>query len=66
MNWDIIEGKWKQMKGEAQTNWGRLTDEDIDRADGNREVLEGILQEKYGKTKDDIRKEVDTWMRSVA
>lgn len=62
MNWDQVEGQWKQMKGKAQENWGQLTDDDLDKAAGNREQLEGRIQERYGKTKDQARKEVDDWL----
>lgn len=64
MNWDQIEGKWEQLKGDAKAQWGKLTDDDVTRAEGNREKLEGILQEKYGKSKEEIKSEVDSWMNS--
>lgn len=66
MNWDQIEGKWKQIKGDAQAHWGKLTEDDVDRVAGNREKLEGVLQERYGKTKEEIRDEIDAWSREVA
>lgn len=66
MNWDQIQGKWKQLKGEAQSQWGELTDDELDQAAGDREKLEGILQEKYGKSKSEVRDEVDKWMNSVS
>lgn len=59
MNEDIIEGKWKQMKGEAKAWWGKLTDDDLDRAAGKFEVLAGILQEKYGYSREDAANEID-------
>lgn len=62
MDWDRIEGNWKQFRGKVQETWGKLTDDDLDVIEGNREQLEGRLQERYGKSKDDIRKEVDTWL----
>ena len=62
MNWDQIEGKWKELKGSAKAKWGDLTDDDLTEADGNREVLEGKIQARYGKTKDQARREVDEWM----
>ena len=62
MNWDQIEGNWKQLKGKAQEKWGDLTNDDLDRAAGNREQLEGIIQERYGRTKEEARREVDDWM----
>ncbi|WP_338720254.1 CsbD family protein [Devosia sp. XK-2] len=61
MDWNRIEGSWKQFSGKAKEQWGKLTDDDLAQIDGNREQLEGKLQERYGKTKDDVRKEVDHW-----
>lgn len=63
MNWDQIEGKWKQAKGDVLRTWGKLTDDEVDRIEGDREVLEGLLQERYGKTKEEVRREVDDWLR---
>lgn len=62
MNWDQVEGKWKQLKGNARIQWGKLTDDELDRAEGNREKLEGMIQEKYGKSKEEVRREVDDWL----
>lgn len=62
MDWDRIEGNWKQFRGKVQEEWGKLTDDDLEVIEGNREQLEGRLQERYGKSKDDVRKEVDTWL----
>ncbi|HET6846132.1 MAG TPA: CsbD family protein [Anaerolineales bacterium] len=59
MNKDIVEGKWKQMRGEAKAWWGKLTDDDLDRAGGKLEVLAGILQEKYGYTRERATEEID-------
>jgi uncharacterized protein YjbJ (UPF0337 family) len=59
MNKDIVEGKWKQMRGEAKAWWGKLTDDDLDRAAGKFEVLAGILQEKYGYTREAAVEEID-------
>ncbi len=61
MNWDQIEGKWEQFKGSAQKQWGKLTDDQLDVASGNRKVLEGQIQEAYGKTKEEAEREVDEW-----
>lgn len=52
MNKDIFEGKWKQIHGEAKAWWGKLTDDDLDRAAGKFDVLAGLLQEKYGDTRE--------------
>lgn len=65
MNWDQVEGKWEQLKGGAKAQWGKLTDDDLARAEGNRDKFEGILQEKYGKTKEEVKSEVDDWMNST-
>lgn len=62
MNWDQIQGKWKELKGQAQQQWGELTDDDLDKAEGNREELEGKIQSRYGKTKEEAKEEVDKWM----
>ncbi|MEB8387822.1 CsbD family protein [Rhodobacteraceae bacterium KMM 6894] len=62
MNWDQVEGKWKQFKGKAQEQWGDLTNDELDKAAGNRERLEGLIQERYGKGKEEARKEVDDWL----
>ena len=65
MNNDILEGKWKQLKGSVQAKWGEITDGEFDQVKGNRERLIGLVQEKYGKKKDDVRKEVDDYFKSV-
>lgn len=61
MNWDQVKGNWKQMTGKVKQQWGDLTDDEIAEANGDREVLEGKIQAKYGKTKDEARKAVDDW-----
>ncbi|TDL75097.1 CsbD family protein [Palleronia sediminis] len=62
MNWDQIKGNWKHFKGTARERWGRLTDDEVDQAAGEREKLEGLVQRKYGKTKEEARREVDGWI----
>jgi len=59
MNKDIVEGKLKQMRGEAKAWWGKLTDDDLDRAAGKLDVLAGLLQEKYGYTRQHAADEID-------
>lgn len=59
MNKDILEGQWKQIRGEAKAWWGKLTDDDLDRAAGKLEVLTGMLQEKYGYTREVAANEID-------
>ena len=62
MNWDRVEGNWKQFRGKVQEKWGKLTDDDLDVIQGNRDQLEGKIQERYGQAKEEIRKDVDTWL----
>ena len=61
MNWDQIEGKWKQFKGDVRTRWGKLTDDELDVINGKREKLAGAIQEKYGKTREQVDREIDQW-----
>ena len=59
MNKDIAEGKWKQLRGGAKAWWGKLTDDDFDRAAGKFDVLAGLLQEKYGYSREAAADEID-------
>ncbi|HET8699634.1 MAG TPA: CsbD family protein [Gammaproteobacteria bacterium] len=65
MNWDRIEGQWKQLKGRALEKWGKLTDDDLNLIEGKRETLVGRVQERYGKRKDEAEREVDEWSRTL-
>ncbi|WP_323766142.1 CsbD family protein [Marinovum sp.] len=65
MNWDQIEGNWKQVKGQAQAKWGDMTDDELQRAKGNRQEMAGIVQEKYGKTREEAEREVDDWANNL-
>lgn len=62
MNWDQVQGGWKQFKGKMRSQWGELTDDELDKASGDREQFEGLLQQKYGKTKEEARRDVDQWL----
>lgn len=62
MNKDILKGNWKQLRGELRKMWGDLTDDDLDVIAGERDKLEGKLQERYGYAKDDARQRVDDWL----
>jgi uncharacterized protein YjbJ (UPF0337 family) len=62
MNWDRIEGNWKQFRGKVQQQWGALTDDDLDRIEGRQEELEGLIQERYGKSRDEAQRAVDDWL----
>jgi uncharacterized protein YjbJ (UPF0337 family) len=61
MDWNRVEGNWKQVKGKIKEKWGRLTDDDLDVINGRRDQLEGKIQERYGVAKDRVRKDVDDW-----
>ncbi|WP_284164758.1 CsbD family protein [Frigidibacter sp. SD6-1] len=65
MNWDQIEGNWKQFKGKVQAKWGDLTDDDLDRVNGNKQQLAGLVQEKYGKSREEAEREVESWSRGL-
>lgn len=58
MNWDIVEGNWKQFKGKVKTQWGKLSDDHLDVIAGKRDQLAGKLQESYGITKDEAEKQI--------
>lgn len=64
MNWDIVEGNWKQLKGKAREKWGKLTDSDFEQIAGKREQLIGRIQERYGITRDEAQKQADEWARA--
>lgn len=61
MNWDRIEGEWKQIKGSVKEQWGKLTDDDLDVAAGKRDQLVGKVQNRYGIAKDEAEKQIDEW-----
>jgi len=60
-NWDIIKGKWNQLKGEARTQWGKLTDSDWEQIAGQKDKLVGKLQERYGWSRVEAEREVDDY-----
>ncbi len=61
MNWDRIQGNWKQVTGKAKVQWGKLTDDDMDVIAGKRDQLSGKIQERYGIAKDEAEKQIDAW-----
>jgi len=65
MNKDILEGKWKQMRGQAKEWWGKLTDDDLDRAAGKSEQLIGLLQQEYGYTREAAEEEFNRRLKEV-
>ena len=64
MDWNRVEGQWKQLSGKVKTKWGKLTDDDLTTINGRREQLEGKIQQHYGLAKDQVRKDVDDWFAS--
>src|SRR5215813_2829203 len=64
MDWNVIEGNWKQAQGKIKQKWGKLTEDDLTKINGQREQLEGILQQRYGLAKDMVRKDIDAWLKS--
>ena len=65
MDWNRVEGNWKQLKGRAKQQWGKLTDDDLTASAGRRDELAGKVQERYGIGKDVARKQVDDWANSA-
>jgi uncharacterized protein YjbJ (UPF0337 family) len=61
MNWDQIAGNWKQFKGNVKEKWGKLTDDDLDVIEGKKDQLVGMLQERYGFSKEQAEKELKIW-----
>lgn len=65
MNWDQIQGKWKQMKGSVRQEWGNLTDNDLEAIAGSRDKLVGKLQERYGFVKEEAQKRADDFVKKL-
>jgi uncharacterized protein YjbJ (UPF0337 family) len=64
MNWDIVQGNWKQFKGNVKAQWGKRSDDQLDVIDGKRVELAGKIQEAYGLTKDDAEKQIKAFEES--
>lgn len=65
MNWDTIEGNWKQWKGSVKEKWGRLTDDELDVIEGKKDRLAGKIQEKYGIAKDEAARQLDAFQKDA-
>jgi uncharacterized protein YjbJ (UPF0337 family) len=65
MNWDQVEGKWKQYKGQVKAKWGKLTDDDLDVIDGRRQQLVGKIQEHYGLAREAAEKQADEFVTAL-
>ena len=64
MDWDRIEGNWKQFTGTAIEKWGKLTDDHLDTIAGKRDQLAGKIQESYGITKEEAEEQISEWERN--
>jgi uncharacterized protein YjbJ (UPF0337 family) len=62
MNWDRVEGNWKQFAGKVREKWGKLTDDDLQVINGQQDQLVGHIQERYGVAKDEAQKQVKNWV----
>jgi uncharacterized protein YjbJ (UPF0337 family) len=65
MNWDRIEGNWKEFKGKVQQKWGKLTDDDMNVIEGKRSQLPGRLQQRYVVARDEAERRIDFWLNST-
>ena len=65
MNWDQLQGKWKELKGKARSKWAKLTDDDLETISGKKDMLLGRLQQRYGMKRDDAEREVDAWIEKL-
>ena len=63
MNWDRIQGNWKQLKGSVREQWAKLTDDQLEAIAGQRDRLVGKIQETYGITKEETEKQVAAWQK---
>jgi uncharacterized protein YjbJ (UPF0337 family) len=62
MNTDTLKGQWTQLKGHLQRQWGKLTNDDLDQIEGNRDILIGKLQERYGHRREEAERDVEAWL----
>jgi uncharacterized protein YjbJ (UPF0337 family) len=65
MNWERLQGNWKQLFGKVQAQWGELTDDDLTVVDGRREQLAGKLQERYDIAKEEAERQIAAWQRAA-
>jgi uncharacterized protein YjbJ (UPF0337 family) len=63
--WDRIRADWKDLKGKARVQWGKLTDDDLAQIQGNREQLEAAIEKRYGMAKKDAQDQVDQWAQTL-
>jgi len=63
MNRDTFKGMWTELKGSVRKQWGKLTDDDVDQVRGDFEQLLGRIQQRYGRTREEVSNEVDRWLK---
>lgn len=66
MNWEIIRGQWKQIRGKVKEKWGKLTNDDLDVIAGKHDMLVGKIQERYGMEKEAAERELDEFTKNLA
>jgi uncharacterized protein YjbJ (UPF0337 family) len=65
MNWDQIQGSWKEYAGRARTKWGEITDDEFEQAAGRKDEMVGLIQKRYGYEKERAERELDEWTNSL-
>ena len=65
MNWDRIQGEWKQLTSNVKTKWAKLTDDDLTVISAKKDELVGKIQERYGVLRDEAEKQVDEWIAKI-
>lgn len=65
MNWDTVKGEWKQFRGKVKEQWGKLTDDDLDRIEGKRDQLLGVVQKRYGIARDEAEKQLSKFETTI-
>ena len=63
--WDQIAGQWKQFKGNVKKDWGKLTDDDLEQIKGQRDIMAGKIQERYGYAKEEANRKLDEWANKL-
>ncbi len=66
MNWEQIEGNWKQVVGQAKERWGKLTDDDLHVVAGRRDQLAGLIEQRYGVVKEEAERQLAEWQRKAS
>ena len=65
MDWNRVEGNWKEFRGQVKEKWGMITDDDLTAINGKRDQFEGRLQHRYGLAKDEAHRDIDSWFSSL-